>query len=91
MNKGNGCYRCAEDEKLHNRETMTLPINGKYGEKVQNVVVSPTSEGDQIHLNLAAVKLMPTIHFDREVHLPCSSQSSCILSQPASSMSSILL
>ena len=30
------------------------------------MVVYPMSEGDQIHLNPAAIQLMPTLHFDRQ-------------------------
>ena len=33
---------------------------------VYNLVVSPTSEVDQIHLNPAANRLTPTFHFDRQ-------------------------
>ena len=33
---------------------------------VLNPVVSPTSEGGRIHLNLVSIRLVPTIHFDRQ-------------------------
>ena len=58
-----------------------LPLSTLYT-NVCIPVVFPTSGGGQIHLNLAAVWLTPTLHFD-----PFPSQPSCFLPQPTSSMS----
>ena len=58
-----------------------LPLSTLYT-NVCNPVISPTSGGGQIHLNLAAVWLTPTLLFD-----PFPSQPSCFLPQPTSSMS----
>ena len=33
---------------------------------IWNLVVSTTSDGGQIHLNPAAIRLTPTLHFDRQ-------------------------
>ena len=52
---------------------------------VYNLIVSPTNEGDHIHLNPAAILFMPALHFNRQSSYPllkttfALSSSSCFL------------
>ena len=56
---------------------------------VLNLVVFPSTDGGQIHLNPVAKKLTPTILCDRHNDSPCLTQPSHFLPQPASAMSSL--
>ena len=56
---------------------------------ILNLLVSPTSEGRQIQLNLVAIILnAKKTTMTGNVHLPCSNKPSHFLPQPAFSMSS---
>ena len=72
-----------ESSKICDIKIKTIIL--KRGTIVLDLVVSPTGEGGQIHLNLAAIRLMPTLHFDQKAHLPY--QPPHFLPQPLSSMS----
>ena len=85
--KGNQSQTCTQQSdqntcinSTHRTRERETPIS-----KIQ--VVSPISEGGQIHLNPAAILFTLTLHFER--HLSSSNQPSYFLPQPIFSMSSM--
>ena len=58
---------------------------------VKNLAVFPTSENVWINLNLVAIGLTPTIHFDRKSASPCSNQPSCFPPLPSSPLKPIIM